>query len=433
MKRAAAVILLLAAPALFAATPPMARHAVLENNATCDIGTYPAATLLLPYFEVDYTAPATEAINTLFTVINTSKYPAIVRVTLWTDYGYPASWFPMFLTGYGAESVSLYSILARGNFPVTGSTAGPAAGPMSADNKSNPNFYAETWCERAGGTMQPEMLKRLQAIFSQGLRDTGCAIGGKHPMATGYATVDVVNSCGVDSPLSPTYWKDIILFDNVLTGEYERINPNETTGNYAGGNPLVHIRAVPDGGKAGSSATVSLPYTFYDRYTPRDARRIDRRQPLPSTFVARYIQGGRGDFHTRFAIWREGIIGPDADECVYTKNAAIPAPTTSIVRFDEHENATVIPADSVAGATAASFAVASDSPLFAPMATGDLAGWFWLTLDNGAGRRAGSPYSSPRPSQNWVVVQMYAEGRYAVDFDATSLANGCTVAPPPAP
>ena len=431
MKRTVAAMLLFVAPALFAATPPMARHAVVENNASCDIGTYPAATLLLPYFEVDFNAPSTTAINTLFTVTNTSKYPAIVRVTLWTDYGYPATWFPMFLTGYAAESISLYNIFARGNYPVTMSVAQP--GVLSADNKSNPNFYSETWCEHAGGSINAEMLKRLQQIFTTGIRDTGCPVGGKHAMATGYVTVDVVNSCSIDSPLSPTYWKDVILFDNVLTGEYERINPDQATGNYAGGNPLVHIRAVPDGGKAGSTPKMSLPYTFYDRYTPRDARHIDRRQPLPSIFVARYIQGGRGDFRTRFAIWREGLIGPDPDECVYAKNASIPAPTASIVRFDEHENATVIPADAVAGSTVAAVAISSESPLFAPMASGDNAGWFWLTLDNGAGRRTGSPYSSYRPSQNWVLVQMYAEGRYAVDFDATALANGCTVAVPASP
>jgi hypothetical protein len=32
-----------------------------------------------------------------------------------------------------------------------------------------------------------------------------------------------------------------------------------------------------------------------------------------------------------------------------------------------------------------------------------------------------------------VIVQMYAEGRYAVDFDATWLANGCTLTPPITP
>ena len=38
----------------------------------------------------------------------------------------------------------------------------------------------------------------------------------------------------------------------------------------------------------------------------------------------------------------------------------------------------------------------------------------------GAGGKAlmGDPFSIARPSQNWVTIQMYAEGRYAVDFDA---------------
>jgi hypothetical protein len=51
----------------------------------------------------------------------------------------------------------------------------------------------------------------------------------------------------------------------------------------------------------------------------------------------------------------------------------------------------------------------------------------WITLDNHASDAGqSSPYSTSRPSQNWVIVQMYAEGRYAVDFDATSIVNGCT-------
>ena len=49
-------------------------------------------------------------------------------------------------------------------------------------------------------------------------------------------------------------------------------------------------------------------------------------------------------------------------------------------------------------------------------------------LDNWAGATASalSPYSTVRPSQNWIVVHMRADGRYAVDYDATTLTNGCT-------
>src|SRR5947207_9629718 len=84
--------------------PPTA----LDNNASCDIGTFPAATLLLPYFEVEVRKHVKDASNTIFTVINTSRQPQIARVTVWTDYGYPALWFNVFLTGYDVGSISLY-------------------------------------------------------------------------------------------------------------------------------------------------------------------------------------------------------------------------------------------------------------------------------------------------------------------------------------
>jgi hypothetical protein len=78
--------------------------------------------------------------------------------------------------------------------------------------------------------------------------------------------------------------------------------------------------------------------------------------------------------------------------------------------------------------------ISAASPILPPSTSADVAGWIWMNLDNGAGTgKPGSPYSSRRPSQNWVIVQMYAEGRYAVDFDATSIVNGCTVAPPTEP
>ena len=35
-----------------------------------------------------------------------------------------------------------------------------------------------------------------------------------------------------------------------------------------------------------------------------------------------------------------------------------------------------------------------------------------------------------RQNQSWVMVSMYAEGRFAVLFDATPLGNGCSKSPP---
>ena len=406
---------------------------VIENAASCDIGPYPAATLLLPYFEVDYKASSTSAIDTVFTVINTTRHPQIVRMTIWTDLGFPAAWSSIFLTGYGTMSVSMYSLIARGTFP--SSSENFPHGALSADNKDNPNFFDVTWCAWTGGTVAQALLERLQRMLTTGERDSGCVVGTKHEHAAGYVTLDLVNSCSLDSPLDPEYWTKVILYDNVLTGDYERINPNVTTGNYAGGNPLVHIRAIPDGGPAGSTATQILPFTFYDRYTPANARHLDRRQPLPSVFAARWISGGPTGFLTNYVLWREGIVGPTHDECAYAKNATVPLRSAMLVRFDEHENSVVMGCgDTCAATVPVAAVVSSNSDLFPPAGTTpDVGGWLWIDLDNRAADGSGSPYSTPRPSQNWVIVQMYAEGRYAVDFDATSIVNGCTVSPPAHP
>jgi hypothetical protein len=422
------IVSLLALNAL-GATPPVSKaHVVTDNNASCDVGTYAAATLLLPYFEVDYRAPATSAINTIFTVINTSRVPQIARVTVWTDLGFPATWFNVYLTGFDVQTISMYELIARGNYPVTVSSAPP--GVLSAENGSNPNFNAEIWCDRTGGTLPLSLVERLQRILTTGQRDSECRVGTTHKNASGYITIDVVNSCAADGPTDASYWKEVILFDNVLTGDYERVNPNTTTGNYAGGNPLVHIRAIPEGGSAGSSAQakVPMPDPFYDRYTPRDQRKADRRQPLPSVFSARFIEGGPTGFQTNLIVWREGVVGPDRSECAYAANEKLPV--GGIVRFDEHENATTIATGLTLPVSSITPSVASTLP---PMTGPDVAGWFWTSLDNGNGHTATPAYSTQRPSQNWVVISMYAEGRYAVDFDATWLANGCTTAPPAAP
>src|SRR3954466_13767903 len=62
-----------------------------NNDDTCDIASSaPAATLLLPYFEVDFKSPQTTARTTLFTIVNTSDLPQIAHVVVWTDWSFPA-------------------------------------------------------------------------------------------------------------------------------------------------------------------------------------------------------------------------------------------------------------------------------------------------------------------------------------------------------
>ncbi len=420
MKRMLLLLGLCVAPAILPASAQTTTYSI-DNNASCDIGYYPAATLLLPYFEVDLNSPTTSALSTVFTVVNTSKQPQIARATVWTDMGYPIFWFNLFLTGYDSQSLSLYEVLVRGRLPMTSSTS--PSGRASSSNSGNPYTLQNTLCDSVAGTISAPVLARLQAALTTGVIDgNACPVGTAHKNAIGYVTIDVVNSCSNVSPLDAKYWSDVLLYDNVLTGEYIRMNPNPYSGNDAGGNPLVHIRAIPESGPAGAATGTPFPYTFYDRY----AHRNDRRQPLPSIFSVRYIDGGPTAFHTNLTIWREGVATASKDPCDFAANARLALLHTNVVRFDEHENATAIASDT---STTASLLLPINAPnMPAASAAGDHGGWFWLSLDNGAMGGAMS-----RPSQNWVIVQMNAEGRYGVDFDATFLANGCTTSPVAAP
>ena len=228
----------------------------------------------------------------------------------------------------------------------------------------------------------------------------------------------------------------------------------------AGGNAMVHIRAVPEGGGAGSTPGTNLPFTFYDRYTPALARTLDRRQPLPSTWAARYIQGGASAFATNFKIWREGVTNGGSACAAYPANGLLPV--SEIVRFDERENpyvngtslncspcpptGIVLPETSATNTTNAS--------VYPTLSGTDVGGWMYLNLNNGGSLVysvttkpgnviippgvslalapiGGTTTVGPRPSQNWVIVEMFGNvgsNRLSVDFDAAWLGNGCSPA-----
>ncbi|HKS23089.1 MAG TPA: hypothetical protein VJZ76_09855 [Thermoanaerobaculia bacterium] len=443
------------------ATTAAAGPATIANDDSCDISLLPAATLLLPYFDVDFRSPATTAHTTLFTVQNSTPQPQIARVTLWTDWAYPMLTFNIFLTGYDVQGINLWDVLSRGVIApgLPGQSGGTSnrttvpqnqvSGSQPFQNDQNPHFLADaaTTCASNPGAIDAALLAELQPAFTTGtISRPDCPIvknvgSNNHgPDAVGYATIDVVANCNATSPLSPLYFNSEILFDNVLLGDYQHLNPNPATGNYAGGNPLVHIRAVPEGGGAGTVMATELPYTFYDLYTTGAAARTqDRRQPLPSAFLARFIQGGLTSFNTNLQIWREAVAAPASCPLGYESNDRMVI--ADIVRFDEHENATYGPPCNlvcftpVAPATSSQATTSSNFPRLS--ISGDVAGWVFLNLNNGGSEAYsstrnygfGSTTKGRRQSQAWVVTSMFAEGRFGVEMDAPAAGNGCSPAP----
>jgi hypothetical protein len=377
-----------------------------NNNDSCDISVAPAATLLLPYFEVDVSKPPAAARTTLFTIVNTSSSSQIARVTLWTDYAYPEMTFSISLTGFDTQSINLYDLLGP-----EGMTLPPAA-----------------YCGREPLPVPDSIAANVRSAFTNGTNSTcGTAkIGGTHTSAIGYATIDVAKSCASDFPTNPSYY-DGLSDDNVLIGDWEMVDPDAVTGNYASGSPLVHIRAIE---------TTTLPYTFYDRFTTKD-----HRQPLPSVFAARFIQGTPAATTTNFLIWREGILGSNAACTDYVRNAQYSAgfcfddDGPDLVRFDEHENPVLRPRCPKIAAVQkeltplpATSSAPSNTYFFPALsASGDIGGWMYMNLiDTGAKINGRS-----RASQDWVVVSMRAQGRYSVAFDAAAIVNGCTPATKP--
>jgi len=404
---------------LLASSLPLSA-ATINNDDSCDIAVLPAATLLLPYFEVDINAPQSVAKTTLFTVVNTSKSQAIARVTMWTDLAYPVLTFNLLLTGYDVQPVNLYDVLGRGTLPETNCLVQP---PIPAATLADIRT----------------------ALTSGAISSCSGKVGFTHANAIGYLTIDLVAACGSTSPVDPGYFNEL-LYDNVLTGDYQAINPNAATGNYAGGTPLVHIRAIPEGGAAGAIVRTNLPYTFYDRYTPAgsaDSRARDRRQPLPALFTARLINGGSGSFNTELRFWREGVVPPNAACTDYATNGTVAMKVTDIVRFDEHENPNIPGINTEAGPSRqppvvlpAASSLPTSSAVFPPLSiSGDVGGWFYLNLSNGGSTNYSAKPdrtfngSTVRPNQNWVAISMFAEGRYQTLFDATMLSNGCTAPP----
>jgi hypothetical protein len=449
MNRLSLLVLLLIATSAFAASP-----STVNNDDSCDVTVGPAATLLLPYFEVDIT---NRTQNTLFTITNVTRLPQIAHITVWTDWSYPVLNFNIYLTGYDVQGISMEQVLVavvaqnNGTGPTT---AQSPLGALSAGFTANPNFAgggASINCSNQPGALNVPLVAAVRSALTTGVFNpvgsAGCpnAVGGVHANAIGYITIDVVSNCTSRLPTDPLYYTKDLLFDNVLIGDYQQLGPalaGTTSESFdAGSNAMVHIRAVPEGGGIGSNAATALPYTFYDRYTPAASRTSDRRQPLPSTFAARFVQGGPAAYGTNLNIWREGF---GSGSCTDAGNSAT-MDVAEVVRFDEHENPFTLGRDSMVSRPRlpATSSTSSSDPSYPAMLSSDLGGWLYLNLNNGGSATysaahdglapiAATTTAGPRPSQNWVTVTMFGtpiiNNRVAAEFDAASLGNGCSPA-----
>jgi hypothetical protein len=409
----------------------------------CTIDDVPAATLLLPYFEVDLSSPGGP--TTLFDVTNASAAAQLVHVVVWSDLSVPVLDFDIYLTGFDVVSINLRDVL-NGILPRTAPRSLDAGDAFSPSPPLGATQAAPPWdtdfpnC--AGRLPFPPValnaaqIAHLQASLTgqpSALFGGACAgLDYGDDIARGYVTVDDANECSLEFPGDPGYFAPggtgIAGNDNVLWGNYYYVDSDN---NFAQGETLVHVEA--DAGIDFGSVNT----TFYGRYVLAGE---DNREPLPTTWAARYIGGVAFDGGTDLIVWREGgTPTPDGFSCAVGAPAWFPLNQTQVVAFDEEENGEEIcipGGDIVSPPTgeaqtcfpAEAQRVPVNDVTLVPgadsMGVTAENGWIYLNLNWQAS------IADLEPKQSWVTTVMDAEGRYSVAMDAIQLDSACTTFAP---
>lgn len=380
---------------------------VVSNN--CRLADQPAATLLIPYFEVDLNRA--DGLTTLISINNASSKPALARVVMWTDWGVPTLAFDVYLTGYDIQSFNLRDVFV-GSLPATGPATSPR-GPLSDEGAGF------TGCEAPpSATLTAAERETLRAAHTgQPLPGTSPAIClGSKPaaaanakLATGYVTVDMVNRCTPRSvgttkntPADPAYFAaggtGLASDANALWGEVFFVN---SASNKAESLTAVHIVADPGVFSAGD-------YTFYGRYVGYDGR--DDRAPLSSLYYVRYLNGGPFSGGTDLIVWRDNRSALATGRSCGTAPSWAPLGEFQLVAFDEEENPTEIPNSRAFPTATQRVHVGSDA-----LPVNSNFGWLMIDLWHGDETHA----------QGWVGARMSAEGRFAVTHQAIRADDLC--------
>jgi len=412
LRRAAGGALLLGAAAGMLADPATA--GILTGN--CRVGNQPAATLLIPYFQVD--VDRADGATTLVSVNNSSAKPALARVTLWTDWGVPTLAFDVYLTGYDVQTLNLRDLF-QGVLPATGTDAPKGAFSMTAT-------AAFSGCGTVGvtrrSTLAADRVAYLRAAHTgQPLPSTDPAAAGLcagsggagASIATGYLTVDAVQRCTPESvgtvantPADGAYFahggNGLASDDNVLWGDYLLVDPQR---GLSEGQSAVALVADPDFFGPGD-------YTFYGRYVGFDGR--DDRAPLSSLYYARYLNGGTFAGGTDIVVWRDNRRQGVAPAPCAKGPSWAPLGEYQLVVFDEEENG-----QQLQGTHA--FPLTTQRVHLGGSALPTVPNYGWLMLDLW--------HSDGTHAQGYASVLMTAENRFQVGHPALQADDLCVFGP----
>ena len=329
---------------------------------TCTIDQRPAATLLVPYFQVHLNADGSvdtsgTRTDTLITVVNASSAATLAHVVIWNRRSVPLLDFNIALTGYDIVGWSMEDVLT-GTIPSTpdnGSFAGkdvcqrnPKAQAYSTDGPDSDGSFLRfrpsndtTGQDNSQATTQYSS-PAFGADFAADLADaldydanndcdtdgpdgdiTGSSVAGNGNLS-GYVTIDMANFCSLSNPSVGAYWdQDAAGWENNLFGDYIIVT---NSGIPTLGASTVQIEAALDtvvtadnffGSINANPASSFIP----DFFAPFNTVDFEDAEDFPvRTFYARYWEDTTG-----FNFADTGVIN-NGDESVYMA-AVFPAVT----------------------------------------------------------------------------------------------------------
>lgn len=370
----------------------------LPAEATnCTADAVPAATLLLPYFEVDLGNAA--GANTTFSIQNVGPTGVLTKVELWSDLAVPAGGFMMYLKPRERRTVDLRNVLNCA-LPATVNPAGTFPSCAGALPPSAAFCATYDWKNTLSGKASTFLSGKC------GGRDFNDSI------ARGYLTIDTMNGCTTRYQGDPGFWSSGGTGDasnqNVLAGDFALAN---TSTGPAFSAPLVSIEARvadPETSTVGGA-------TFYG--TEDSWVAADNREPLAGIYGPRYITPLRVA-STDLIVWRDPKVKQGGFTCG-TVPAWYPLGQTSIIRYTDAGVATLL------GGTP--FPAAAQRVSALPL-TGALggSGWLRLDLDFASAAAGNNPPEAPARAQAWVGTLIQQAGKYPVSFESVALNNGCT-------
>jgi hypothetical protein len=463
MKRTLASAALAALVATAASAQPPVPAA---NNNLCTIQTAPSPTLLLPYFEVNIDDPS--GVDTFFSINNALPYGVLGHVVVWTDMSVEALDFNVYLTGYDVQTIGMGLIIRDGILPVTSYFDSPV-GSYSWDQPIAIYQQCLSILPYNEPALDADFLTHLQSILTGG---PSAIYGGRcggfpygDSIARGYVTVDNVLDCTVLTPCDNGYFTvDVNSPPDGLLGYYLPAFWGDWymidyANNFAQGDTLVHVESFqsyldfvsggsieemptpaenlqralaahqPQGGLGGDVGFGLFGATFWGRcatvFDP-DHIVLDYREPLGTTYAARFYQNAAFTGGTDFLVWRDSnfnvLFGEEDGFSCAAGPSWFPLNERQVVFFDEQENPETACTISPCPESDILFPLEAQRVSIADVDVTPDSGWSYMNLNQ-------LWFVNEEPtvvaSQAWVTAVHSAEGRFSAGLPAVQLDSMC--------